>query len=286
MTNLEVLNTLPRAVRNLWLILIFLVPSSLAAQNRPLKTELVETVEKGKVRFELGFEFLQDVVYQLSGLRGDLTRVGVLGLRFGAGENVEIHFDWTAQNILNVDERFDAPNSDILNFSGNSTSDVGDLILATKVRLLREEEKRPALGFRFAAELPNASNESGLGNDQTNFYAGFLIEKKLQQLRLVGNVGIAILGDPTKVSSQKDLVTYGVAAIFPVHPQVHLIADLNGRAGSGGIGTEEQSVLRFGSQINALGVRWDLGVLAGLHDTDPSTGVIVGITRDFSLPSF
>ena len=257
---------------------------SLLAQNRPLKTELVETVEKGKVRFELGFEFLQDAKFPLSGLKGDLTRIGVLGLRFGAGENVEIHFDWTAQNFLTISERFDAPNSGILDFDGNSTSDFGDLILATKVRLFREQEVRPALGFRFAAELPNASNESGLGNDQTNFYAGFLLEKELHRLRFVGNVGIAILGDPTKVSSQKDLVTYGVAAICPVHSQVNIIADLNGRAGSGGIGTEEQSILRFGGQINALGLRWDLGVLAGLQDTDPSTGVIVGLSHDFSLP--
>jgi len=286
LTNSDALNTLPIAVKKFFWLIFFLIPSTAQAQNRPLKTELVETVGKGKVRFELGMEFLQDVQFPLSGLKGDLTRVGVLGLRFGAGENVEIHFDWTAQNVLNVDERFVAPNSDNLDFEGNSTSDFGDLILATKIRLLHEGEKRPAFGFRFAAELPNASNESGLGNDQTNFYAGFLLEKRVRKLRLIGNIGLAILGDPTRVSSQKDLVTYGVAAIYPVHSQVDLFADVNGRTGSGGIGTEEQSLLRVGGQINALGVRWDIAVLAGFYDTDPSTGVMVGLSHDFDLPSF
>jgi hypothetical protein len=280
------LTTLPSAVNKLALLILFLLPVALSAQNRPLKTEFVETVGKGSVRFELGFEFLQDAKFELPGLKGDLTRIGVLGLRFGAGENVEIHFDWTAQNFLNIDKRFDAPNSGILDFDGDSTSDFGDLILATKIRLFREKGDRPALGFRFAAELPNASNESGLGNDQTNFYAGFLLQKAMRELRLIGNLGIAILGDPTKVSSQKDLVTYGVAAIYPIHPQVSIFADLNGRAGSGGVGTEERSILRFGGLINALGLRWDLGFLAGLRDTDPSTGVIVGLSHDFNLPSF
>ena len=167
-------------VKNVLLLLIFLVPSTLPAQNRPLKTEPVDTAEKGSVRFELGFDFLQDVKYNLSGLEGDLSRVGVFGLRFGAGENVEIHFDWTAQNFLNVERRYDAPNSDILDFEGDSTSDFGDLLLAAKVRLLDERGKRPALGFRFATELPNASNESGLGNDETNFLAAFLLQKEIR----------------------------------------------------------------------------------------------------------
>lgn len=286
MTKPDLLTTLPDAVKKLALIVFWLIPVTLSAQNRPLKTELVETVAKGKVRFELGFDFLQDARFPLSGLTGDLTRIGVLGLRFGAGENVEIHFDWTAQNFLSISERFDGPNNGILDFDGNSTNDFGDLILATKVRLLEEGDARPALGFRFAAELPNASNESGLGNDETNFYAGFLAGKEVNRLRLIGNVGLAILGDPIKTSSQKDLVTYGMAAIYPIHAQLSVVVDLNGRAGSGGVGTEERSILRFGGQINALGFHWDLAVLAGLLETDPSTGVIIGLSRDFNLPRF
>ena len=282
----RLLTTLQNTVKKLSILIFCMVPVTLLAQNRPLKTEFVETVGGGKVRMELGFEFLQDAKFPLSGLSGALTRIGVLGLRFGAGENVEIHFDWTAQNFLSVAERVDAPNSEILDFEGNSTSDFGDLILATKVRLFREEGIRPALGFRFAAELPNASNESGLGNDQTNFYAGFLLEKEVRRLRLIGNIGLAILGDPTKVSSQRDLATYGIAAIYPLFPHLNVVADLNGRVGSGGIGTEERSILRLGSQISALGFRWDLGVLVGLRETDPSTGVIVGLSHDFSLPAF
>ena len=55
---------------------------------------------------------------------------------------------------------------------------------------------RPSFGFRFATKLPNASNESGLGLDTTDFYASVLVGKTVQSVRVVGNVGLGILGDP------------------------------------------------------------------------------------------
>ena len=43
--------------------------------------------------------------------------------------------------------------------------------------VLSETTGRPAVGLRFATKLPNATNESGLGLDTTDFYASLLVEE-------------------------------------------------------------------------------------------------------------
>ena len=55
------------------------------AQDRPLHTVDTATVPAGTLRSEVGFDFLQDVGFPLSGLRGDETSVGVVDLRMGVG---------------------------------------------------------------------------------------------------------------------------------------------------------------------------------------------------------
>lgn len=264
-------------------ICVFLC-SAVLAQDRPLKTEKTDTVPVGRIRTELGFDFEQNAVFRLSGLEGDLTRLAVVGLRLGAGKKVEIQLFWTAQQFLNVSRRFDAPNSPLLDFSGNSTSDVGDLVMATKARFVDESGAIPAVGFRFGVQLPNGATERGLSTDETNFFGSLLVEKKLAHMTLVGNVGLAILGDPLSPGAQDDLLTYGLAAEYPVTPDISVLADWYGRAGPGGFGTEEQSRLRVGARINAAGLYWDAALLVGFLDTDPSTGLIVGLSKDFNFP--
>ena len=254
------------------------------AQQRPLVTERAQTLRQGYILFDIGTEFLQDAVFPFSGLEGDLTRAGVLGLRIGAADNVEIQILGTVQNILNVEDRFSAPNTSHLRFSGNSTSDVGDFTLATKVRLREEGDGWPTIGLRFGLQLPNASNENGLGNDETNVFGSFLLQKQFGRLQLMTDLGVAILGNPVTPGSQDDLFTYSVAFIYPLHESVNLLADASGRSGPGGVGTEEQSSLRLGSQIKAAGLYWDIALFLGFRDTDPSSGVVLGVSKEFKIP--
>ncbi len=93
----------------------------------------------GRVRChvrEIGFDFLQDTGFPLSGLRGDETSVGVVDLRMGVGKIVEVEVEGALQNFLDVKSQGTSfvPN---LSLTGvNSTHDTGDFTLATKVRLL------------------------------------------------------------------------------------------------------------------------------------------------------
>ncbi|GAB4220165.1 MAG: hypothetical protein Kow001_00830 [Acidobacteriota bacterium] len=248
------------------------------AQVRPLLTEPPQTVADGRLGLEVGFEFLQDVTFRLSGLKGDLTRVGVLGTRWGVADRVEIQAFWTAIQFLNVDRRFDGPNAPILDFAGESTSDTGNLFLATKLYLAEERGARPSLGFRFGVELPNSRSESGIGVDETNFHSAVLVSRHWGDLEMVGNLGLSILGDPVTAGSQDDLLTYGIALIYPVSRDLEAVADWNGRAGPGGIGTEEQSLVRLGLRTRTGGLVWDGAVQFGLRDTDPQTGIVLGLS--------
>ena len=56
---------------------------SAVAQQRPLITEDVDIIPPGTLRIEAGIDFLQGAKFPASGLTGDLTRVGVIGVNIG-----------------------------------------------------------------------------------------------------------------------------------------------------------------------------------------------------------
>ena len=166
-----------------------------------------------------------------------------------------------------------------------------DIVVATKIRLLAEHPGRPAFGIRFATKLPNASNESGLGLDTTDFHVQGLIGKTVQSIRFVGNFGLGILGDPTRGNNQNDVLDYGFSVARAVRQGVEVVGEINGRAstrsGTPPAGTESRAIMRFGGRITRGTVRLDAGVLLGMTSGDPSVGLTFGATwvfRGFTVP--
>src|SRR5262245_7960217 len=149
--------------------------SAASAQQRRLVTEDRETIGPGLILLESGVDVLMDVSFPLSGLKGDLLRVAPFGISFGLGSFAELQVDGGFYDRLDVNEREPAPFSNVLDFTGNVTTDVSDLVIGTKLRLVTETSGRPAIGLRLATRLPNASNESGLGLDTMDFYASGLV---------------------------------------------------------------------------------------------------------------
>jgi hypothetical protein len=258
---------------------VLLMPCQLFPQQRPLRTDDAELVKTGTVRLEFGFEFLQGQQFPLSGLEGDLTRVGVTSVHVGIGEYAEFQLSGVIQDFLSVTGR--TPPVLPPDFSGNSTSDFGDLILASKIKLAAEKGARPAFAFKFAARLPNASNESGLGTDTTGFNGSLLASKHIGRAQLLGNVGIAILDSPVEPATQADLVTYGLAVIVAVNPKFNLVTEISGRGGAQRVGNESEAQARLGVQFRAAGLRWDIAGIAGLEEFDAHSGVAIGLTYEF-----
>jgi len=173
----------------------------------------------------------------------------------------------------------------MMNFSGNTTHDVDDIVLGTKIRLASETPSHPAFGVRFATRLPNAGNESGIGLDTTDFHADVLVGKTVQSIRFVGNVGLGILGDPTRGDNQNDVLDYGISVARAVKEGVEVVGEINGRANTRGgtppAGTESRSVMRLGGRLTRGTVRLDAGILLGITSRDPSVGFTVGATYVF-----
>ena len=278
----------PSAMKRLVFILILLMSLSMiaAAQQRPLITEDVDIIPPGTIRIEAGLDFMQGARYTVSGIKGDLTRVGVIGVNFGMGPNVEFQIEGVAQNYLSINSRgvsairLDLP-------AGNSTNDIGDFTLSAKFKLRNETRRGPSLGFRFGVELPNSNEARGIGLNQTNAFGSILFGKKFGpdgRLNTFGNVGIAILTAPTAFFTQNDVLTYGVAGIFRINKQFSIAAEVNGRAntrpGDGPLGTESQAEARLGMQIRASGLRFDFAGIKGLTSFSPNSGFTVGVTYD------
>lgn len=262
------------------------------AQQRPLVTEDPETIGSGLVLVEGGFDQQRKVFYPLSGLTGDLLRVPTLGLSLGLSSIAEIQIDWSPYQRLTVHERQAAPLAAMLDFTGDQTSDIDDLVIGTKVRLIPEGAGRPAFGVRFATKLPNASNESGLGTDTMDFFVSALVGKTVESIRVVGNVGLGLLGDPIRGDQQNDVLTYGFSLARAVRQGLEVVGEINGRtslhpAEEVPVGTENRSVVRVGGRFTAATVRVDAGVLIGLTSSDPSFGITAGVTwvfRAFTIP--
>lgn len=258
-----------------------------AAQQRPLVTEDPEVIGAGLVLLEGGVDYARDVLYPASGLQGTLLRAPTLGVSFGISSIAELQLDGGFYNRLTIKNRGvgPAPLAGQLNFTGDTTHAVEDLVLATKIRIAAETPARPAFGLRFATKLPNASNESGLGLDTTDFHAQVLIGKTVQSIRIVGNIGLGILGDPTRGDNQNDVLEYGVSVARAVREGIEVVGELNGRANTRGgtppVGTESRAMMRVGGRITRGTVRLDAGILLGVTSRDPGFGITAGATYVF-----
>jgi hypothetical protein len=266
-------------------VLLLLVPASTVAQQRPLLTEDPETVGAGRILIEGGIDYQREVEYPASGLTGDLRRFPLIGISLGIGSVGEVQIDGGLYNHLSITDRRPAALSHMLVVPGDSTSHVEDLVVGTKVRLISEGMTRPSIALRSATKLPMASNESGIGLDTLDFYSSLLVAKTVQSVRVVGNIGLGILGDPTRGDRQNDVLTYGLSFARAITQRGEVVGEINGRKdtreGDPPPGTESHSMLRFGARYTVGGWRADAGLMFGVTSNDPSVGLTAGFTYVF-----
>jgi hypothetical protein len=271
---------------------VFVPAAPVAAQQRPLVTEDPETVGGGNILVEGGFDVQRDLFYPVSGLTGNLLRAPTLGLSVGLSSIAELQIDGGFYNRLTVTGRQPAPLSGQLDFTGDRTTDVEDIVVATKLRLLSETASRPAFALRLATRLPNAGNESGIGLDTMDFFATTIFGKTVQSVRVVGNAGLGILSDPTRGDRQGDVLTYGLSLARAVQQGVEVVGEINGRFAPTSEedtppGADSRAVMRVGGRFTRSTVRVDAGIILGMTSRDPGFGFTAGLTwvfRAFTIP--
>jgi hypothetical protein len=276
---------LPIAV--LTLLGVLALPWRVAAQQRPLITEDPEPIGAGRVLLEGGVDAAHGVEYPVSGLKGNLWRIPSVGISIGISSIAELQIDGGLYDKLHITDRRIAPLSNLLTIGTDTTThDVEDTVVATKIRFMSETAGRPALGVRFATKLPNASNESGLGLDTTDFYMTLLGAKTVQSIRVVGNFGFGILADPTIGNRQNDVLVYGLSFARAMTQQTEIVGELVGRistrSGDPFPGTESRGLLKIGGRYTYSSVRFDAAAYVGLTSIDPTIGFTAGVTYVFS----
>lgn len=237
------------------LLFLFFIPIAVVAQQRPLPIEPATLLDPGYAAAEFGFSHLRDQPFPLSGLSGHLTKIGTVRFSISLSRFVELQADGTLLDILQVKKRVPAFNSNRTT-SKNTTADIGDFSVWTKFGIFNEYRSGIGLAVRFGVQLPNASNESGLGIDEMNFFSSLLIQKHFAG-RWTVNAGLGILGDPTLLSSQHDVFLYGVEYFLPFGESVSLLLQTTGRVGHNGIGYERLANGRIGMEktIGPLSIR-------------------------------
>jgi hypothetical protein len=254
-------------------------PLLAGAQHRPLVSQDPDTIGGGRVLVEAGVEFGTNIKYPVSGLTGDRWALPV-GVSFGIGPSVELQVDGGYQ-WLAIDRRDLAPLDSRVR-EGDSTSDVIDVVIATKIRLVAEGRRRPVIGLRLATELPNASNESGLGLDTLNFGGSLLVAKTIGATRLAANAGLHVLSDVLQGSLQHDAFAGSVSAVQTLSSSVDVAGEFWMRkvlfADVPPIGAEPRGQFRAAVRYTRGSWRADCGLIVGATRQDPDIGVAAGLT--------
>ena len=258
------------------------------AQQRPLITDDVDTIAEGSFEISAGVDFLQNAKFPLSGLKGDQTRVGDVRVKVGFAPNVEFQVEGVIQDFVAINSAT-TPSPIPLSVTGNSTTDNGDFIVSTKIKLRNESRVIPAIGFKFGFQMPNTNQARGIGTNQINIFGKVLVQKKFgkktgkdARANVFGNLGIGILTAPLEEFTQNDVLLYGLAGIFRVTDSVNIVSEVNGRAntrsGIAPLGTESIGQFRIGTQIKASGLRFDAAAVFGLTRFSPRSGITFGVT--------
>lgn len=252
---------------------VFLFATFSFAQQRPLLTEDPRLIAEGALVTELGFSYQHEARFPVSGLTGDLYSILENGLHFGLGKRAEFQMTGVIHYYLAVD-------------GGGSRNDWGDLAMSTKIRLVDEGSKRPAISFRPTVELPNSSRTKDIGYDGTNFFGNLLFGKTAGPAYVFGSIGLGIIDDPIRAGSQHDFLTYGIATSIPANSRINVLAEWNGRhnfVSFPSAGGESRGQVRLGAQIKAGGMRIDAAVSAGTTHWEHKAGFVAGVTKEFQL---
>jgi hypothetical protein len=258
------------------------IPIILLSQQYPISTETPQILPAGGAHAEVGFGRYEDQTFPLSGLEGTLTKLGILRFGFSYDNNVELQFEGTILDLLDVKSRREA--FDSAEATTNSvTGDIGDFTLWTKFRLISEYHFFSTVSIRFGVQLPNASNESGLGIDEFDFYSSFLFEKHYAGIRWVVNAGLGILGNPARLSDQHDTFIFAFGSYIPIRENSTIVLETAGRTGHQGIGVYRLANAKAGAQTMLAGLSWKLAGVMSFSRSDNSKGADLVVGYDFTI---
>ncbi len=254
--------TLPR--RTLWMALLALAGWPCAhAGMRPFHVETADLLPAGEVELDAGLSAAWDARRALfPDDQGRDLRAPVLGLRTGLGSWAELRVEGDLYRRFDPDD-------------GSTADGAGDWRFGTKLRF-GPSGARQAWAAWLGVKLPVASDNEGLGTNETDVEARVLWRLSAGPGTLDVNGGVVLLGAPFRERSQVDLLTYAAAYRFSVGESVEVGAEYAGREGGDFFGA--LGMLRAGVRWQLDHWRLDAALGAGLTDASPSAELRLGAT--------
>ena len=251
------------------------------AQPRPLPAEPVDGPGAGNVELQTSVDYARDARFTLSGLGGDLWRVGLVRIDVGLSSIADFEISGGVRDHLIIRSRTEAPLSDLLRLPNpNATGAFDDLLVGTRIRLL-DGDSGTRIGVRVATRLPNAKHPSGLGQNTTDFYGSLLVDQSIAALQLVGNVGYGLLGDPLDAHRHVGSFLYSVLVSQRLFRGLSVVAAVDGRTGPLEPGLESRGIARTGFAWARRAVRMELDGTVGLTSRDGNLGAAIATSFRF-----
>jgi hypothetical protein len=267
------------------LVLVGVLAWPASAQPRPLPIEPLVGAGPGNVSLEVGADYARATRFTLSGLQGNLGRVGLVRIDVGLSSIADLEISGGLRDRLQITSTTPAIFSDKLQLADpSSTSAFDDIIVATKVRLVGEEPGRPGVADRVATRLPNAKHPSGLGQNTTDFYGTVIVGETVSATEITGNLGFGILGDPLRGNRRVDSMLYGVALSQYMTGGVALVVGVEGRTGPLEPGLEPRAIGRAGAVWKHGRTRVAVDATLGLTSRDGNLGG--ALTAGFTFRGF
>jgi hypothetical protein len=256
------------------ILLVLALPlflSTTFAQRPVILTEEGGTLGAGHVVFGVGIEYFSKHRPPEGNFPESELRLMVASSHMGVAENVDFNLDWRGGLFA----RFP---------SGASGFDWGDLVISSKIRILRENDIVPALSIRSSVKLPNTSYfPYKLGSDQTDYFLHALATKQWSWVRTSVNLGFGIVGDPLKPGRQDDLYMFSGVAIFPFNENVRGFVELNGFKGHL---EYDKVVARVGTSVKLSGLTWSAYSGFRLTGDNKDFGTAFESSEDWSIALF
>jgi hypothetical protein len=260
----------------------------------PMVTSTADTIGERNFHLELAADYINQPD------NSDLYVLPNLTLGWGLGPWADLRLEF---QYLKVED------TNLFDAAGNVVRDdmdkhgFGDV--RVKFTFSPFETALGRLGAQLATKVPSADDEDALGTDETDVilkgilstdWAEFYPGSFLARFRTHLNGGIAIQGDPHKVSSQDDVFIWGILAEYALGESTTAWAELEGSEGNSTVENISENFYgdnmmqaRLGLTGPFYGIRplddwkWGITASAGLTGDSRDWTASIGVSRTWGL---
>lgn len=256
--------------------------SPLSAQLRRRAAVPTPSDTGGGLLVGLGAGMAEDALFPLSGLAGDLARLGsvTVAYRFTPGAVLLVEGD--VLQVLEIERRDGSPVPLDPDVDDGRTRDVGEVRLGTLVRLLGGSRGLSG-GLHLAVKLPTSDESRGIGLNTTDFFGSLYGSWAGARWRASGELGVGILEAPLESFVQDDVLSYRAEALYdvpgtPLRPSVSVVGIANVRR-TVPLGNEDRGEAWARLELLAGDWRLDAGLGLGYAEISPGWSVEVGVAK-------